>query len=35
MERLLQAGYNGGFTTLEDAVGLYVREFLSQNGAYR
>jgi ADP-L-glycero-D-manno-heptose 6-epimerase len=35
MERLLQAGYNGGFTTLEDAVGLYVREFLSQNKAYR
>jgi ADP-L-glycero-D-manno-heptose 6-epimerase len=35
MERLLQAGYNGGFTTLEDAVGLYVREFLSQNGSYR
>jgi len=35
MARLLQAGYNGGFTTLEDGVELYVRDFLSQNKSYR
>jgi ADP-L-glycero-D-manno-heptose 6-epimerase len=35
MGRLLQAGYNGGFTRLEDAVELYVRDFLSQNKSYR
>jgi ADP-L-glycero-D-manno-heptose 6-epimerase len=35
MERLLRAGYNGGFTKLEDAVDVYIRDFLSQNRAYR
>lgn len=28
--RLLGAGYNGGFTELEEAVGLYVKGFLDQ-----
>jgi ADP-L-glycero-D-manno-heptose 6-epimerase len=35
MDRLLRAGYNGGFTTLEDAVETYVRSFLSQRDRYR
>jgi ADP-L-glycero-D-manno-heptose 6-epimerase len=35
MDRLQAAGYNGGFTTLEDAVGSYVREFLSLPDRYR
>jgi len=34
-ERLLQAGYNGGFTPLEDAVGIYVRNFLDSLDRYR
>ena len=28
VDRLRGAGYNGGFTALEDAVGLYVKGFL-------
>jgi ADP-L-glycero-D-manno-heptose 6-epimerase len=35
MDRLQAAGYNGGFTTLEDAVGAYVRGFLSLPDRYR
>lgn len=33
--RLLNAGYNGGFTTLEDAVKTYVQEFLDRPDRYR
>ena len=33
--RLLAAGYNGGFTALEDSVGLYVRGFLDRDDRYR
>jgi ADP-L-glycero-D-manno-heptose 6-epimerase len=33
--RLRSAGYNGGFTALEDAVGGYVREFLDRPDRYR
>jgi len=28
VDRLQRAGYNGGFTALEDAVGAYVKGFL-------
>lgn len=35
VDRLLGAGYNGGFTTLEDAVGIYVKGFLDQPNRYR
>jgi len=35
VDRLHQAGYNGGFTRLEDAVGSYVRNFLDQPDRYR
>ncbi len=35
MGRLAQAGYNGGFTSLEDAVGDYVRNFLDASDRYR
>ncbi|HEY0236634.1 MAG TPA: NAD-dependent epimerase/dehydratase family protein, partial [Afipia sp.] len=34
-ERLLQAGYNGGFTKLEDAVKVYVQDFLDCPDRYR
>jgi ADP-L-glycero-D-manno-heptose 6-epimerase len=34
-DRLRDAGYNGGFTALEDAVGLYVRGFLDRDDCYR
>jgi ADP-L-glycero-D-manno-heptose 6-epimerase len=34
-DRLLAAGYNGGFTTLEDAVAAYVKDFLSLRDRYR
>ncbi|KQW22281.1 ADP-L-glycero-D-mannoheptose-6-epimerase [Afipia sp. Root123D2] len=34
-ERLRGAGYNGGFTALEDAVGVYVKDFLDQPDRYR
>ncbi len=33
--RLLGAGYNGGFTGLEEAVGLYVKGFLDQPDRFR
>ncbi len=35
VDRLHGAGYNGGFTPLEDAVGAYVRDFLDQSDRYR
>lgn len=35
VDRLLGAGYNGGFTSLEDAVGVYVKNFLNQSDRYR
>jgi ADP-L-glycero-D-manno-heptose 6-epimerase len=35
MQRLLGAGYNGGFTPLEDAVKAYVGDFLAQPDRYR
>ena len=33
--RLCGAGYNGGFTGLEEAVGLYVKGFLDQTDRFR
>lgn len=35
VERLARAGYNGGFTPLEDAVGSYVRGYLDRADRYR
>ena len=35
VERLRHAGYNGGFTALEDAVGAYVKGFLDRADRYR
>ena len=35
VDRLQVAGYNGGFTPLEDAVGAYVKHFLNQPDRYR
>jgi ADP-L-glycero-D-manno-heptose 6-epimerase len=35
MDRLQGAGYNGGFTALEDAVGLYVKGHLDRADRYR
>jgi ADP-L-glycero-D-manno-heptose 6-epimerase len=35
MENLRRAGYNAGFTSLEDAVGRYVGEFLNRPDRYR
>lgn len=35
VERLLGAGYNGGFTPLEEAVGRYVRDYLDRPDRYR
>ena len=35
VDRLQRAGYNGGFTALEDAVGLYVKGYLDQSDRYR
>lgn len=35
VDRLLGAGYNGGFTSLEDAVGAYVKNYLNQLDRYR
>jgi ADP-L-glycero-D-manno-heptose 6-epimerase len=35
VDRLHAAGYNGGFTPLEDAVGAYVKGFLDQPDRYR
>src|ERR1700735_2790770 len=33
--RLTRAGYNGGFTALEDAVGLYVKGYLDRADRFR
>jgi len=35
VDRLQAAGYNGGFTPLEDAVSSYVKDFLDQTDRYR
>jgi ADP-L-glycero-D-manno-heptose 6-epimerase len=35
VDRLRKAGYNGGFTALEDAVALYVRGYLDRADRYR
>ncbi len=35
VERLHGAGYNGGFTPLEDAVSAYVKNFLDRSDRYR
>ena len=35
VDHLHGAGYNGGFTALEDAVGSYVRDFLDRPDRYR
>ena len=35
VDRLRRAGYNGGFTALEDAVGTYVKGFLDRDDRYR
>jgi ADP-L-glycero-D-manno-heptose 6-epimerase len=35
VDRLQRAGYNGGFTTLEDAVGTYVKGFLNSADRFR
>src|ERR1700733_8970733 len=35
VDRLQRAGYNGGFTTLEDAVDHYVKGFLDRADRFR
>jgi ADP-L-glycero-D-manno-heptose 6-epimerase len=35
VDRLQRAGYNGGFTALEDSVGSYVRDFLTRADRFR
>jgi ADP-L-glycero-D-manno-heptose 6-epimerase len=35
VDRLLRAGYNGGFTALEDAVENYVKGFLDRADRFR
>jgi ADP-L-glycero-D-manno-heptose 6-epimerase len=35
VDRLRGAGYNGGFIALEDAVGLYVRDYLDAADRFR
>jgi ADP-L-glycero-D-manno-heptose 6-epimerase len=35
VDRLQRAGYNGGFTALEDAVETYVRRFLDSADRFR
>ena len=35
VDRLLGVGYNGGFTALEDAVGLYVKGYLNASDRFR
>ena len=35
VSRLQAAGYNGGFTGLEEAVSLYVKDFLDRPDRYR
>jgi ADP-L-glycero-D-manno-heptose 6-epimerase len=35
VENLLRAGYNAGFTSLEDGVESYVTKFLNTSDRYR
>jgi ADP-L-glycero-D-manno-heptose 6-epimerase len=35
VDRLQRAGYNGGFTALEDSVRAYVRDFLDRPDRFR
>ena len=35
VDRLCAAGYNGGFTALEDAVGHYVKGYLAAADRFR
>lgn len=35
VDRLQRAGYNGGFTALEEAVGAYVKDFLDRADRFR
>ena len=35
VDRLRAAGYNGGFTALEDAVDAYVKGFLNSADRFR
>ena len=35
VENLRRAGYNAGFTPLEEAVGRYVTQFLDRADRYR
>ena len=35
VDRLQRAGYNGGFTALEDAVAAYVGGFLDSDDRFR
>jgi ADP-L-glycero-D-manno-heptose 6-epimerase len=35
VDRLTRAGYNGGFTPLEEAVGLYVKGYLDRTDRFR
>src|SRR6201996_8841981 len=35
VDRLRSAGYNGGFTALEDAVGHYVKDYLDSSDRFR
>jgi ADP-L-glycero-D-manno-heptose 6-epimerase len=35
VDRLQRAGYNGGFTALEDAVAIYVKDFLDRADRFR
>lgn len=35
VDRLHRAGYNGGFTTLEDAVKVYVADYLDRSDRFR
>jgi ADP-L-glycero-D-manno-heptose 6-epimerase len=35
VDRLQRAGYNGGFTALEDAVETYVKRFLDRTDRFR
>jgi ADP-L-glycero-D-manno-heptose 6-epimerase len=35
VDRLRQAGYNGSFTALEQAVGTYVRDYLDRADRFR
>src|SRR5205807_9013705 len=35
VDRLRHAGYNGGFTALEDAVATYVKDFLDRTDRFR